>query len=53
MRHTEVIGEKLFKSVQDFNNVVVKGQWAHEVDLSKVDSTTTAVLDEVEENDSE
>lgn len=50
---TEAIGEKLFKSVQNFNNLVIRGQWEQEVDLSKMSSTPIAVLDVVEENDLE
>lgn len=48
---TETIGEKLFKAVQNFNSLVVNGQWAQEVDFSKMTSTPIAVLDEIEEND--
>ena len=50
---TETVGERLFKAVRNFNVLLVKGQWAQEVDLSKMTSIPIAVLDELEVNDPE
>jgi hypothetical protein len=43
------LGGKPFKAINNFNELVVKGQWAQEVDLSGVTSTPIADLEEIEE----
>lgn len=42
---------KLVKAIENFNDLVAKGRWAQEVDLSGVTSTPIAVLEEIEENE--
>ena len=42
---------KLLKAIENFNDLVVKGRWAEEVDLSGATSTPIAVLEEIEETE--
>jgi len=43
------VGGKLLKAIENLNDLVVKGRWAQEVDLSRVTSTPIAALEEIEE----
>jgi uncharacterized protein DUF6589 len=46
---SDSLGGKLFKAINNFNELVIKGQWAQEVDLSGITSTPIADLEEIEE----
>jgi hypothetical protein len=41
----------LLTAIENFNELVVKGRWAGEVDLSGATSTPIAVLEEIEETE--